>query len=44
MLNVNYRQYRQLQLAYTVPKSSPRNMEEELTHLQRIGSGENHSG
>jgi hypothetical protein len=44
MQNVNYLQYRQLQLTYTVPRSSPRNMEEELTHLQRIGSGENRSG
>jgi hypothetical protein len=44
ILNANCPQYRQLQLAYTVPKSSRRSMEEELTHLQRIGSGENRSG
>jgi hypothetical protein len=31
-------------LAYTVTKSSRRSMKEELTHLQRIGSGENRSG
>jgi hypothetical protein len=43
MLILNYLQYRQLQLPYTVPKSSQRSMEEELTHLQRIGSGENRS-